>query len=145
MKLRTTNNSIRIRIRKSELALLKNDSKIEEVIYFPNDVQFAFALAVAKEVEEISVSLNQNTLTILIPHNIAIGWINTNQVGIEYNLPISIDKNLHVLIEKDFPCLDRSNEDKSDTFWELAPTETPEKCCWTTCPNRSQTVACFSP
>lgn len=127
MKLRTTNNSIRIRIRKSELALLKNDSKIEEVIYFPNDVQFAFALAVAKEVEEINVSLNQNTLTILIPHNIAIGWINTNQVGIEYNLPISIDKNLHVLIEKDFPCLDRSNEDKSDTFWELAP-ENPENC-----------------
>jgi len=51
----------------------------------------------------------------------------SDQVGIEYNIPLDGATYLHILIEKDFPCLDREQEDKSDTFWELAQ-EKPDTC-----------------
>jgi hypothetical protein len=40
----------------------------------------------------------------------------TEQVGIEHHL----DSGLSILIEKDFPCKTRFDEDKMDTFQELA-------------------------
>lgn len=127
MKLRTTHNSIRIRIRKSELAALQQSHKVEESIKFPNGVVFQFVLAIDKTFSSVSAQLKDNQLTISIPKAEARDWISTNQVGIETHLQVPDEEQLHLLIEKDFPCLDRPEEDKSDTFWELAP-ETPEAC-----------------
>ena len=62
-----------------------------------------------------------------IPHERAIHWIESNEVGIESVSKVSSSEALSVLVEKDFPCLDRPNEDKSDTFWELVPEN--EKSC----------------
>lgn len=127
MKLRTTHNSIRIRIRKSELATLQQKQLIEESINFPNGVLFKFALTISPSAKSVDAALTDNNLVVSIPSEQATAWITTNEVGIETNLSLSNDEQLHVLIEKDFPCLDRPEEDKSDTFWELAP-ETPESC-----------------
>ncbi len=127
MKLRTTHNSIRIRIRKSELATLQQKQLIEESIRFPNGVLFKFALAISHSAKSVDAALTDNNLVLSIPSEQATAWITTNEVGIETYLSLPNDEQLHVLIEKDFPCLDRLEEDKSDTFWELAP-ETPESC-----------------
>lgn len=128
MKLRTTHNSIRIRIRKSELALLAEKGKIEESINFGNQVVFRFGLFIDKQMNNVEANLKDNYLLLSIPQEMAATWISSNQVGIEATNPISDTETLHLLIEKDFPCLDREEEDKSDTFWELAPAETPDKC-----------------
>jgi hypothetical protein len=71
--------------------------------------------------------LENNDLVLTLPKKEALEWIITNKVGIESHINLSNDEQLHLLIEKDFPCLDRPEEDKSDTFWELAP-ETPDAC-----------------
>jgi len=127
MKLRMTHNSIRIRIRKSELTLLQEKQIVEESIGFPTGVLFKFALVLGNNTESVNAKLEDNTITLLIPEKEAIEWINTNQVGIETDLQLTGENRLHLLIEKDFPCLDRPEEDKSDTFWELAP-ENPDAC-----------------
>ena len=127
MKLRTTHNSIRIRIRKSELALLEQKQVVEESIRFPNGVLFKFILKIDTTVSELTASLVNNDLVLSMPQQSAKNWINTNEVGIESYINLSSEEQLHLLIEKDFPCLDRPNENKSDTFWELAP-ETVENC-----------------
>lgn len=127
MKLRTTFNSIRIRIRKSELATLQEQDKVEESIRFPNGVIFKFALAIDENADAVNATLEDNYLELSIPQKEAKQWITTNQVGIETHLDLPDKGQLHLLIEKDFPCLDRPEEDKSDTFWELAP-ETPDAC-----------------
>ncbi len=128
MKLRTTHNSIRIRIRKSELSLLEEKGSIEEFINFGNQVIFRFGLFIDKQGNTVGANLKDNYLLLSIPQKIATTWISSNQVGIEVMHPVSETEELHLLIEKDFPCLDREEEDKSDTFWELAPAETPDKC-----------------
>ena len=127
MKLRCTENSIRIRIRKSEIEQLIKTKRVEEVVRFGNQVALTFAQTIEASTQSVAASLVQNNLQISLPETIAQQWINSNQVGIEVNNKISEENNLHILIEKDFPCLDRENEDKSDTFWELA-SKTPDAC-----------------
>lgn len=127
MKLRTTKNNIRIRIRKSELAKLATDKRIEESINLGDQVVFKFALALEEHLEQMTASLRNNNLLLSIPKEVGEQWIATNQVGIEATLKVSETEILQLLVEKDFPCLDRENEDKSDTFWELAPVK-PEVC-----------------
>ncbi len=127
MKLRCTTNSIRMRIRKSELQLLAKGQRITEQIGFGQGVVFTFSLDITTSKKQVVAYFLNNNLIVKLPKAIAKEWINSNQVGIEVKHPIEKDQNLHILIEKDFPCLDREEEDKSDTFWELAP-ETPDAC-----------------
>lgn len=127
MKLRTTHNSIRIRIRKSEIEALKAEGQVVERIRFPLGTLLQFALQIDEKEEKVTAGLEDNFLKVSIPKREAEAWMNSNQVGIEKHIPVLENEELHLLIEKDFPCLDRPEEDKSDTFWELAP-ESPEAC-----------------
>ena len=127
MKLRCTENSIRIRIRKSELDQLATTKKVEEVVHFGNQVALTFSLTIKDSLEKVTATFLQNNLIVSLPRTVAHQWVNSNQVSIEVNNDISEEHSLHILIEKDFPCLDRENEDKSDTFWELA-SKAPDAC-----------------
>jgi len=120
MKLRCTENSIRIRIRKSELDQLAQTKRVEEKVRFGSQVVLTFALSINETMQQVAATLLDNNLVVSLPKSAASEWINSNQVGIEVNKEITDNESLHILIEKDFPCLDRENEDKSDTFWELA-------------------------
>lgn len=128
MKLRTTHNSIRIRVRKSELEQLRKDEVIEESIAFPNDTVFIFALVIEDVEPDLSARLQDNYLKLSIAKATAKQWINTSEVGIESTITLPKGEALRLLVEKDFPCLDRENEDKLDTFWELASDNKPDNC-----------------
>lgn len=127
MKLRTTYNSIRIRVRKSELTRLQAEGRVEESIRFLNNVVFKFALLIEDMDSDLNANLEQNYLKLSIAKARAKQWITTNEVGIETDIALANGEQLHLLVEKDFPCLDRANEDKSDTFWELA-SDKPDVC-----------------
>lgn len=127
MKLRTTHNSIRIRVRKSELTRLQAEGRVEESIRFLNNVVFRFALLIEDMDSDLNANLEQNYLKLSIAKARAKQWITTNEVGIETYIALANGEQLHLLVEKDFPCLDRANEDKSDTFWELA-SDKPDVC-----------------
>lgn len=127
MKLRITYNSIRVRVRKSELALLQEKQAVGDCVCFPNGVIFKFVLTINKEINTVHATLIDDFLNLSIPHQIALDWMNSNRVSIETHLPLPDAAQLHVLIEKDFPCLDRPKENKADTFWELA-TKTDSVC-----------------
>lgn len=120
MKLRCTTNSVRIRIRRSELDLFDREGRVAEQVYFPGGSILTFAL------ERISgaaweATLTDGTLRIGMPEAQAEIWMNPDRVGFEEQLPVAgKSATLHLLIEKDFPCLHRTNEDKTDTFQDLA-------------------------
>lgn len=126
MKLRLTHNSIRIRIQRSELAQLKETGSITDSVSFPTSDAFHFEIRMHPE-KEIRASLESAKISICLPHEVAQTWFNTTQVGIETQLLLQGNAQLHVLIEKDFPCADRPNEDKSETFWELV--DKPDPTC----------------
>ena len=120
-----TTNSIRIRVRKSELSALSKDRLIQDTIEFPANTDLKFGLNISDGQEKLSASLIDNYLKISISATEADNWVNTNKVGIESYLKLDGEALLHLLVEKDFPCKDRLDEDKSDTFTELVNGEPP--------------------
>jgi len=117
MKLRFEKNSVRYRIKKSELHQLRKEGFVSDSVAFPG-AELTYELRIA-DVATITPEIVNNTITIYIPSAIAHQWIDTDEVGI-YSSTATEDKTLEIIIEKDFPCKDRPGEDKSDTFTELA-------------------------
>lgn len=121
MKLRCTHNSIRLRLRKSDLNTLVEKGEVKEQVSFPGGKEtFSFILKLKEELDQVHAASSPHELEISLPKFNAISWANSAEVGIEVYQELGGEEQLHLLIEKDFPCLDRENEDKSDTFWELS-------------------------
>ena len=120
MKLRCVTNSIRLRLRKSDIHTLNESKSKTEVIQFPGSEAFTFKLSIQPALSEVSAKFEQNSLEVLLPEPVADLWITSNQVSIESHLQLANNNTLHLLIEKDFPCKDRDDEDKTDTFQELS-------------------------
>ncbi len=128
MKLRCTQNSVRIRVRKSDIETLAQQGTVRESVCFGPTNFFHFELGITPGIDSVEATFSEGVLRVVLPKERAQSWMNSSEVGIEVqrtNAEGAI--SLHLLIEKDFPCLDRDNEDKSDTFWELAA-DNPEKC-----------------
>ena len=125
--MRFENNSVRFRIRKSELQHLKQHGFVKEEIAFPNAV-LTYELRIA-DIPEITPALSDNKITIHIPLIKANQWLDTDEVGIYRLINLDEDEVLDIVIEKDFPCKDRPEEDKSDTFTELVEKDTKGKVC----------------
>ena len=119
MKLRCTTNSIRIRLRKSDIDVLKNKEIVEDQIQFPGSDLLRYAVCISDSAE-LYASFVNNEILVYIPKKMAINWIESNQVSLENHINSLEKRGLSILIEKDFPCLDREDADRSDTFWELA-------------------------
>jgi hypothetical protein len=115
MKLRLEGNSIRLRVRKSDLIKLQNEGAITESLVFPNSLNFNYALMTDSNADTIDAQLSAAAMTVSIPLSMATTWLNSDAVGLEHTL----ESGLFILIEKDFPCTDRPWEDTSDTFFEL--------------------------
>ncbi len=127
MKIRCVENSIRLRVKKSEIANLKETGQISESVSFPNGFRLKYGLTISKEIAEVHASFSNGHIDIMLPHTTAHSWMDSNEVGITQTIGLAEGDHLDLLIEKDFPCLDRPNEDKSDTFFELVPDQ-PDNC-----------------
>jgi len=126
MKLRFEKNSVRYRIKKSELHQLRKEGFVSDSVTFPG-AELTYELRIA-DVATITPEIVNNSIAIYIPSAIAYQWIDTDEVGI-YSSTATGDKTLEIIIEKDFPCKDRPGEDKSDTFTELVDNDDKGKVC----------------
>lgn len=127
MKIRCEQNSIRLRLRKSELVQLRAEQWLETTLAFPGGFSLAWEITVESDGSDVAAAYEQGRISIRIPATVAFAWMESDEVGLEYYLPVGEGAALHVLIEKDFPCKTRPDEDKSDFFAELAE-DTPVKC-----------------
>ncbi len=115
MKLRIKGNSIRIRLSKSEVDYFGTIGYLEEKIEFGNS-ELVYALQSKMNSNEITASFEGNTITVLIPENLKNDWVGTDQISLENKVDIGVGKQLFLLIEKDFVCLDNTFEDQSDNY-----------------------------
>lgn len=124
MKLRIEGNSIRLRVKKSELERLKIEGKVHETVSFVKGFDFHYELVISERGSHVDVVFTHSTITVEIPLSMATAWIETEQVGLENTL----NNGLYILIEKDFPCKTRDDEDKNDLFQELVGKDNPSVC-----------------
>jgi hypothetical protein len=118
MKLRIKGNTLRVRVSRSEVARLLAGDRLEETIHFsPAPVaKFTWALQQQQSLSRPTVRYTENRVAILLPADEAKIWGTTDQVGIAENMDLGNLGSLGLLVEKDFACLDRSEEENEDTY-----------------------------
>ena len=109
---------MRVRVSRSEVARLLAGDRLEETIHFtPEPVaKLSYALQQDQSLSRPTVRYTENRVAILIPADRVNEWGTTDQVGIAEDIRLGNLKSLGLLIEKDFACLDRSDEDNEDSF-----------------------------
>jgi hypothetical protein len=115
MKIRIKGNTIRYRLTRSETDYFAKMKAIEEKTDFGTS-SFIYALISSKESTTVSADYYEGKITVRIPENISEEWTSTNKVGVDGEMEIGNGKNLYILVEKDFKCLDTTNEDQSDNY-----------------------------
>lgn len=122
MKLRLKGPSLRIRLTKTEVSKLAEVGYLEEQTLFAGN-KLVYALQSINNKSELSATFDINKITMFVPNELLRDWPQNNVVGFSANMPVSENDDLHLLLEKDFVCLDEIQEDQSDNYGN------PNKTC----------------
>ncbi|NOW95704.1 hypothetical protein [Mucilaginibacter sp. SG564] len=109
MKIRIKSNSLRYRLTRTDTSLLAKDGHLREAVDFGTQ-QLFYALRVMDD-EQLSATFKDNVITVYVPKQLIQEFADTDKVGFE-----GTHGNLHLLVEKDFTCLDNVAEDQSDNY-----------------------------
>lgn len=124
MKLRILDNSIRIRLSKSEVELLSKKGEITANTPLPSS-NFTYSLESTES--SFQVVHSSEGLKIQVPKETVSSWANSNRVGFRNTFELADGSKTSLLIEKDFKCLtDASDSDQSD-FYEHPYAKTATK------------------
>jgi len=118
MKLRIRENTIRLRLKRSEVEQLALGRSIVEQTCFPESV-LTYRLEASTD-GRASASFDGGNLEIRLPAPEIVQWAKNDQVSLIAEQPLGDSDALSLLIEKDFACLSpgdhRLCEDDADTF-----------------------------
>jgi hypothetical protein len=115
MKIRIKGNSIRIRLTRPEVNVLCNEGQIRETTQFPTGL-FSYEVMLSDTQENLSAALEENRIRFSLPEKLAENWPTNQTVGFEEWVKLPNDTALHLLLEKDFQCLEVRSEDESDQY-----------------------------
>jgi len=109
MKIRFKGNFLRYRLTRSDVELFAKEGYIAEQTEF-GEQTLTYSLQRSSG-GQLSATFTNNQITFLMPATMAEEWASTERVGFE-----GMHGHLHLLIEKDFKCLDDVAEDQSDNY-----------------------------
>lgn len=109
-----------MRLSKTEVDQLAAEGIVKEQTAIGS---IAFVYQLQKEnTGELKANLQNHELTISIPHDFANDWPLNANVGIDNRLVDGSYPPLYIIIEKDFKCIDNTEEDQADNY------ENPKAC-----------------
>jgi hypothetical protein len=114
MKIRIKGNSLRYRLTRSEVDLFAKKGVVREKINFGTAVMQYELLSSTGH--QLSAAYQDNHITLYFPAAWINDWINTDKVGYKHTLPLENNEALHLLVEKDFTCMDNIAEDQTDNY-----------------------------
>lgn len=126
MRLRFASNSLRLRLRKSDIEQLRQAGEVRDSIIFCEGNELEYALKI-DQVPFINAAYQPGQITVRLPTELAQAWMDSNQVGLQHDQPLYNGFHLDILIEKDFPCQHQPTEEIEDTFYDLASEREREK------------------
>ncbi len=114
MKIRIKGNSVRFRITKSEVEALCRIGEFREETRFRTNI-FSYAV-VRSSRPGMQAEFTKDGVTLYVNEDRLLGWETNEKVGFEEIVNTGDGSSLHLLLEKDFVCLDRREEDQSDNY-----------------------------
>lgn len=115
MKIRIKGNSIRYRLTKTEVETFSKTGSYKETTDFGNTV-FTYVLKAKKGIDVLEAAFNKNTITLYLAEEERSGWATSDRIGFSDTMDLPNGKQLSLLLEKDFVCLDETIEDQSDNY-----------------------------
>ena len=118
MKLRIRDNSIRLRLTRSEVDSLRADGLVEARTEFPGGRSFGYGVESSPASIQPAAFFSDNQIVVRIPETAVLAWATTEQVSIRGEQVLADGGTLKVLVEKDFVCLTERDdgEDESDMY-----------------------------
>lgn len=114
MKIRIRGNSVRLRLTKSEVDKFAADGYIEEQTQFGAST-LTYALKRVSS-EKMTATFLDNTIILMLPEAQAEAWCTSEKVGYDALMSVGEGNELYLLLEKDYKCLDNTDEDQSDNY-----------------------------
>jgi len=114
MKIRIEDNSVRMRLRRSEVSKLSEDGRLCATTSFPEQ-SFEYCLQADPEIDDLQASFSGGKITVRLPEPWLQTWPDSSRIGFESSFKVGAS-SLHILVEKDFVCLDRDPETQKDQF-----------------------------
>jgi len=117
VKLRLLDDSIRLRLSRSEVVAAAENGSVEAQTRFPDGSVFIFALESTPGGKPESAFAG-GRMTVRLPRTEIVSWAgDDNAVSLQGELGLPEGGSLSVLVEKDFRCVTpREGEDQSDLF-----------------------------
>ncbi|WP_428329603.1 DUF7009 family protein [Mucilaginibacter sp.] len=109
MKIRIKSNAIRYRLTRTDVAQLAGKGYLEEKVDFTGQ-PLVYAIQLTDD-SALSSAFKNNAITLFVPRFMVSELTDTDKVGFENSAG-----QLHLLVEKDFTCLDNVAEDQSDNY-----------------------------
>jgi len=117
VKIRIKDNSIRLRLTRGEVDIIRDSGVVISTTGFPGGRKFYYALESSPASVNPAAFYSDNEIRVRLPETIVLAWVTTEQVSIEGEQVLDDGEKLSILVEKDFACLaPRSGEDEADMF-----------------------------
>ena len=117
MKIRIKDNSIRLRLTRGEIDLIRDKGVVRAITRFPGSRQFSYSVESSPASINPAAFYSESEISVLLPETVVLAWAKTEQVSIEGEQVLDGGDKLKILVEKDFACLaPRDGEDESDMF-----------------------------
>ena len=115
MKIRIKDNSVRLRLQRSEVAIFRETGRVQKQTVFPGS-ELKYMLVGSSGHQQLAAEFSNNSITVFVPEAMAEKWTATDEIGMEHNMELPNGDKLFLLVEKDFQCLDHTREDQSDMY-----------------------------
>lgn len=116
MKIRIKDNSIRLRLTKTDVDDLRSKQIVTCATVISEKELFQYELRILKETTNISASFGNGKITLSLSSELARVLTETNEITVKGEQENGVDEKLFLLIEKDLQCLDETEEDQSDMY-----------------------------
>jgi hypothetical protein len=117
VKLRIRDNSIRLRLSRGEVDILRDTGLVAARTGFPGGREFQYVVEGSPASVNPGAFFSDNVVTVRLPETAVLAWANSEQVSIVGEQRLDDGVPLSILVEKDFACLaPRDGEDEADMF-----------------------------
>jgi hypothetical protein len=118
MKLRIKDNTVRLRVSRSDLARLVETGRVDSSIHFTGRAEdkWTYAIEMRSDIDSARLRYQPNQITVLLQDAETTAWAGSDRVGIYGSCRLGCGQSLEILVEKDYACLDMSDAENEDTF-----------------------------
>ena len=114
MKIRIEDNSVRLRLKRSEVDQLAANGSLKSSTRFPENT-FEYAVESSPDVTDLQAAYSKGCITVKVPERWIRNWPDSPKVGFGSQIELG-GAVLDILVEKDFVCLDRNLADQTDQY-----------------------------